>query len=463
VKKYIFILSVLIFCFHSAFSQFVVKDILAVHPQASIFDPEFDAQLNIVCWRSDDNDLWVSGLNPVTHLFEPSDGKGTFVTGNLAPNGSESWNGPEWMLSSLGTQIVYLKAIWGIRYLGVATRVFGGWQTFTNLQYPNVVYAMATNNYADSTACLLFETSANDGISWLRNTDFWTRYFYPEITLGFFARDNQQICCATDKSRNPGFVETACNLPYFTSISNDTIGAPFMWNDPATNTRLFMYRTNGFKTLKIFQEITPDFWALSKQFNSPLPEPYNFITSPEPFTCGGKSYISFMAAQSGSGKDGLPAQIWIASADPSDSLMRRVSDSTIRVRTDPEPVVFGDSAFIFYTDVISDKTSPIKYSVRKCDTGLGNLITSIKRNEPTASEISVFPNPGNGLFKVEIGNQFGSSPIIRVYDILGNQVNHTLAQYPYTELQLDDLPAGTYCVKVEGNKQQSVAKFTISR
>jgi hypothetical protein len=463
VIKYIFIVSFLVFSINTAFSQFVVKDILAVHPQASIFDPEYNTNLNLVCWKSDDDDLWVSGLDPVTHLFEPSDGKGTFVTANLAPNGAESWNGPEWMLSSLGTQIVYLKAIWGIRYLGIATRVFGGWQTFTNLQYPNVVYAMATSNYADSTACLLFETSANDGISWLRNTDFWTRYFYPEITLGFFARDNQQICCATDKSRNPGFVETACNLPYFTSISNDTIGAPCMWNDPATNTRLFMYRTNGFKTLKIFQEVAPDFWALSKQFNSPLPDPYNYITSPEPFTCSGHSYISFMAAQSSSGKDGLPAQIWIASADPSDSLMRRVSDSTLGIRTDPEPVVFSDSAFIYYTDVISGKSSPVKYSVRKCDTGLGNLFTSVKGIEMAGEKISVFPNPNNGRFKIEIGNQFGSAPIIKVYDIQGNEVYRSVAQSRCTEMQLEGLPSGNYCVKVEGNKQQSAAKFTIVR
>ena len=385
--KYLFLAFCSIFCFNTTYSQFVATDILAVHPQASIFDPEYNTHLNIVCWKSDNNDLWISGLNPVTHLYEPSDGKGTFVTCNLSC-GTQSLNGPEWMLSSQGTQLVYVKSIWGINYPGIATMVLGGWQTTTLLQYPNTEYAMATANYSDSTASLLFETSASDGISWLHNTDLGTRYFYPDISLGFFARDNQQICCATNKTRNPGFVETACSLPYFTFISDDTIGAPCMWTDPATNTRLFMCRANGFKTLKIFQEIAPDFWALSKEFNSPLPDPFNYITSPEPFTCGGHSYISFMAAQSSSGKDGLPAQIWMASADPSDTLMRRVSDSTLGIRTDPEPVVFNDSAFIYYTDVISDNSSSIKYSVRKCNTGLGNLFTPLKANQDAASEIS---------------------------------------------------------------------------
>ena len=103
MKKYLIFAFLACANFYVAFSQFVVNDILAVHPQASIFDPEYNPQLNLVCWKSDSNDLWVSGLDPVTRLYKPSDGKGTYVTGNLSPNGAESVNGPEWMLSSMGT------------------------------------------------------------------------------------------------------------------------------------------------------------------------------------------------------------------------------------------------------------------------------------------------------------------------------------------------------------------------
>lgn len=461
--KLFFAVFLCILSFGNLYSQFVVNDIVAVSAQASIFDPEYNPQLNLVCWKSDNNDLWISGLDPASHLYKPSNGKGTYVTGNLAPNGAESWNGPEWMLSKQGTQIVYVKALWGTRYPGIATMVLGGWQCFTLMQYPDVVYTMASSDYTDSIARLLFETFEENGIYWLSNTDFGTCFYYPEVTLGFFARDNQQICCATNKSRHPGFIETACTLPFLTSISQDTIGAPFMWLDPATNSRLFMYRTNGFRTLKIFQELAPDFWVQYNKFDSPLPDDFQYITSPEPFICGGRSYVSFMAAQSSSGKDGLPAQIWIASADPTDSLMRRVSDSTIGIRTDPEPVVFSDSAFVYYTDIVSDNSSLPKYSVRKCDTGLGNLITTPKKMDKASTVVSVYPNPGNGLFSLNAGNGFVPGSLVNVFDVGGNKVFNTLLEGKSTDIDLRSLPEGNYFLKYQSLSEEAILKIIIAK
>ena len=446
-----------------AFAQFIVKDVLAVDPQASIIDPEYNPEMNLVCWISDSNDLWVSGLNPITRLYNPPDGKGIFVTGNLAPIGSGCVNGPEWMLSSQGTQIVYVKEIWGIRYPGIATMIPGGWNCVTLLMHPNVGYTIATTNYNDTTARFLFQTSDNDGIHWMTNKNLFTCYYYPDITLGFFARDNQQICCATSEARHPGFVETASSLPFLTIISQDTIGAPIMWHDPASNSRLFMYRTNRFKTLKIFQEIGPDFWVMYKKFDSPLPEPYLFITSPEPFICGGKSYISFMAAQAGWEKEGLPAEIWIASANPEDTLMRRVSDSTIEIRTDPEPVVFNDSAFVYYTHVINDKSGSLHLSVRKCDTGLGNLYTPLKEKKKLNATISVYPNPGKGLFKLNSQSLFASGSQIKIHDISGRKVHSSLSVGDNEELNLSHLPDGSYILSIEDHTKEAATKFTISK
>lgn len=461
--KHIFILLLIVHFIKNAEGQFVVNDVLAVDPQSSIFDPEYNPTLHLVCWKSENNDLWISGLDHQTRLFEPLNGHGTFVTGNLAPNGNESWNGPEWMLSEQGTQIVYIKGIWGERYPGIATKVFGGWMTMALMQYPGVVYAMATANYADSVARLLFETHDNDGIYWLKNTDLWTRYYYPEVTLGFFARDNQQICCATNKARHPGFIETSCTLPYFTRISDDTIGAPFMWHDPETDRRLFMYRTNEFKTLKIMEEILPDFWVLYKQFNSPLPDPFCYITSPEPFVCGGKSYISFMAAQASSGKEGKPAQIWIASANPEDPLMRRVSDSIISVRTDPEPVVFSDSAFIYYTDVVTNKNQTMNYHVRKCDTGLGNLYTATPPDKEAVTDIMVYPNPSDGRFNVKIASLPDRAARIKIINTAGQEVYSTEVKGTLSALDLSALPNGLYTLIYQQNSRESITNISIVR
>ncbi len=448
----------LVSAFSSLFAsaQFIVKDVLAAAPQASIFDPEYNMTLNLVCWKADDNSLWISGLNPVTRMFEPADGKGTYVTDSLSPFGGPSSNGPEWMLSTLGTQVVYNQTIGGIRYPGVATKVMGGWDNTTLYQYPDAIYSMATSNYADSSALFLYETLEQDGMHWVRNTDLNKSFCYPDKTMGFFARDNQQICCATDKSHHPGYIETAGTFPHYTSISNDTIGAPFMWIDPPTSSRMFMYRSNGYRTLKIFKESVSGQWELYNEFNSPVPVPYQYITSPEPFTSGGHSYISFMAAESSSGKDGLPALIYIAAVNPADSLMRLVSDSTLSVRTDPEPVVFPDSTFIFYTHVITLEGGIIRFNVRKCDTGLGNLYTSIKAQKEASSGISVFPNPTHGVLNIENSGSDHSTGLGRI-EILDKQgkivYKKAAATSSACRLNLAFLPSGSYTLLIHDARQ----------
>jgi len=443
------------------YGQFVVNDIPAAQPQASIFDPEYNTQLNMVCWKSDDNNLWIGNLNPVTHLYEPSDGKGTYVTGNLSPNAEGSWNGPEWMLSSQGTQLVFNQTIGGIRYPGVAKKIINGWQSKTLYQYPDAAYSMATNDYSDHAAFFLFETSTSNGIYWVRNTDLNRSFYFPDVTLGFFARDNQQICCAGHASGNPGFIETDNTMPYFTAISQDTIGAPFMWNDPATSSRLFMYRTNGNKTMKIFREHTSGQWELYIQFDSPLPEPFQYITSPEPFTCNGQSYISFMAAQSGTGKDGLPAQIWMANLNPASFSMWCVSDITVAFRNDTEPVVFSDSAFIYYTLVLGDiHTSPV-YSVRKCNTGLTNLYTDTKHQIDSSPEITVFPNPGNGYFTLSSHAVFSAGSNIEISDMNGRSVYSSVTDSDSPALNLKHLPSGTYILNIRDHNKAASTELSI--
>jgi hypothetical protein len=156
-----------------------------------------------------------------------------------------------------------------------------------------------------------------------------------------------------------------------------------------------------------------------------------------------------MAAQSGVGKDGLPAQIWIASANPADSLMRRVSDSSEAIRNDPEPVVFADSAFIYYTHVIlNQKSSSIQYSVRKCDTGLANIYSSKKSNIPSVPNFSIYPNPGDGKFRYSASSVFRTGSKIIVYDSSGRSVFSKVIECDTSELNLSNLPSGSYTVKI---------------
>lgn len=463
IRIFILIFSFLLLApvFIKSQSNFVVKDVLAADPQADIIDPEYNMDLKIVCWQSDEKDLWVCSLDPITRCFVPSDGKGFLVDHDLTPPTFGGWNGPEWMLSKGCTQIVYNQKKGGIRYPGLATQIMGGWNSSTLMQFPGTLYAMATRNYADSLGIFLFESESNDGIRWVKNSDLNKSNFYPDITLGFFADDNQQICCGIDHSRQPGFLEVQTLFPYFTQISDDTIGAPFMWNDPETNTRMFMYRTNGSKTVKIFQENSDHEWFLYNSFESPVPDPYTFITSPEPFKFGGRSYISFMAAQSSMGLAEMPAQIWIASVNPDYPLMRRVSDSTEAVRIDPEPVIFGDSAFIYYTEKSFSKFWQHLHRVRKCDTGLESFFTSTNNEGGAGGSLSILPNPSTGSFTISspILDESGKK-LITIFDYTGKLLKSI--QPTMNSIKLDlALPPGSYFIKLTSSEQIQTGKLLI--
>jgi len=441
---------------------FVVKDILAADPGASIIDPEYNTALNLVCWQSDDRELWICSLDPLTRMFVPSDGKGMLIDQDLTPPTFGGWNGPEWLLCAGSTQIVYNQKKGGVRYPGIATQLLGGWSSSTLMQYPGTLYAMATNDYTDSLAMFLFESDSYDGIRWVSNTDLNTCNFYPNITLGFFARDNQQICCAINHSRQPGYLEVATNIPFFTQISNDTIGAPFMWNDPETNSRMFMYRTNGNQTVKIFQENNDGNWYLYHSFNSPMADPYIYITSPEPFTFKGKSYISFMAAQAEMGLSELPAQIWITSINPMNPFMRRVSDSTESIRIDPEPVVFEDSAFIYYTEKVYTRWWQIVRRVRKCNTGLEDLYTGLQK--PVSSGIQVYPNPAGDQAVISLGTDPGvSEKQVEILNSSGQCILRRKTRDNQLKIETASYPAGCYYIRVIDQSNISNQKLIISR
>jgi hypothetical protein len=452
------------FCYLDAQNHFTVKDELVSSADAGILDPEYNVAHNLVCWQSDFGELWVCRLDLTDHHFVPHDGKGTLVDVDLTQPIPGGWNGPEWMLSQNNTQIVYNQKKGSTRYPGIATQVLGGWSTETLMQFPGTLYSMATRNYNDSVSMFLFESDDEIGISWVKNNDLNTCYFYPEVTLGFFALDEPQICCAIGHSRQPGYLETQSNIPYFNLISQDTIGAPFMWTDPESGTRMFMYRTNNHTKIKILQENQNGNWYQYHSFTSPLPEPYKYLTSPEPFIFGGKSYVSFMAAQSPLGMDELPAQIWIASINPMDSLMRRISDSTYGIRLDPEPVVFDDSAFVYYTEKIHTSKWQYLHRVRKCDTGLELLNTG--KSNPYGSQpgLTLYPNPAKDIVNLSLPS-FGKQENIlgEILDFSG-RLRHIFspASNPYS-LQLPDLPDGMYLVRVISKDKNYNGKLQIRR
>lgn len=460
-KSLLLVLSCLFLNNSKVFAQtnFIIHDVLATSNEAFVIDPEYNTVLNKVCWQSAEDELWICSLDSLTHLYVPADGKGVLVADSLRPFIAGGWNGPEWMLSTLGTQVVFTQIIGNKTYPSVATLSQTGWSSFP-LPYQNTIYMMGSHDYADSVGLLLFETRSGYGIKWMKNTDFNTLYESNETTLGFFSYNGSDICCVKRNSYTPGYITITNNT--FTPISSDTVNAPFMWKDPESGQRMYLYRTEGGKKMVVLKEDQFGNWDNYNTFYSPMLAPYSFIASPEPFVFGGKSYISFMASQSADGNEMLPSQIWFAGVNPSDSLVRKVGNSAVLVCFDPEPVVFPDSAFIFYSEKHTIGMGQYILRVRKCDTGLGQLLTENNASKKIREKILVFPNPSYG--EIIITAPFHNNPgnnIIQIFDMKGNLALTAQTHKRIFKLDLTFLCAGYYTVKIINNSNEATSKIMI--
>jgi hypothetical protein len=71
-------------------------------------------------------------------------------------------------------------------------------------------------------------------------------------------------------------------------------------------------------------------------------------------------------------------------------------------------------------------------------------------------EVMVYPNPGKDIFQVRTQGLEGSQ--LRVTDVLGRQILRTEIQMNETQVELSQMPSGTYFFRIEGNTVNKVVK-----
>lgn len=93
------------------------------------------------------------------------------------------------------------------------------------------------------------------------------------------------------------------------------------------------------------------------------------------------------------------------------------------------------------------------------------LTTAINEQQTKEITFSIYPNPGNGLFTVNILNSNNSKISIRVVDLLGKEVfgvsdNTTTPSYS-KQIDLDNISSGIYFVKLNIGNSVQVNKLII--
>lgn len=76
-----------------------------------------------------------------------------------------------------------------------------------------------------------------------------------------------------------------------------------------------------------------------------------------------------------------------------------------------------------------------------------------------AKEISIYPNPNNGKFFIQLGSTFNSNSKIEVFNVVGIKVFETLAQEYKTEIDLSIMKQGIYFVRVINGENSITQKI----
>jgi hypothetical protein len=359
----------------AALAQEFVPDDVEVCPGVfEVRDPEILVRRNRIVFMDAAGQLKVSKLGAGGTLGNRGC-LGQVIDDNLAISlpGVTFKNGAEWAQSEAGAELYYAKlGSSGEPILARARLVDGTWQTELLTGGTHRAFPIATMNKEDEQPAILY---------WRLNEDLST------TTLWRFADD-------PDSEREyPGFIgpNTGGNprwvrgMRAITTVVPDEFGimqaaihyvdagvTEVLTNDATPKDEVWMWQAPEFGDEWVFSTIVSGtvvriyrkldgFWQVVHSFSGIAP--FNRIYSPEPFTYEGRSYLAMQFATSV--RYG-PSNIWIASIDPEQPLLRQLSQpGTIAVRNEPEWYADEAGAYVYYTEV-----TPSGFSLHRATTGL---------------------------------------------------------------------------------------------
>ncbi|GEM_PF-1689237 len=357
-------------------AEFIVNEQIVSQIENKLPDPEFDPIGNQIVWQENNignnNKLWVTPVDTDTGEFLLEESVMVDQGLPMIPiDHGGSGNGPEWVYTENGSQIIYNKYVDDKCYLVTAKLTADGWQTEfllnENGEKEEGFAPIGTLIYNDSTPLIRYFT----GLTTERGTVHWRELNDPTkrgtLSIGSAqARwvEGEKALVFTGKIGDEKQIfyfdidtQTLSQLTFSDTLKSGV----FMWRSPDFNNELIFFtkeREKGSSEnyLGIYRKID-DQWTQIKKIESPSSE--LLIKSPEPFVYNGVSYISFVGASSDF------SEVWITGINPEFDFMRQVSNpEEVFMRNDPESFITNTGAYIYYAELG-------KGIIRRAETGLG--------------------------------------------------------------------------------------------
>ena len=344
--------------------EFPMPNESVVSTQRDLLDPEYSQSRGQMTWCDRDGSLWIANVNRDTGLFQPSDGKGKLIDADAMTTGDLSivTNGPEWVSTAYGDQIVYTKFVTGQPHTLANARLGLAWRLSSG--------AWSLSLLSPSLARSTPYASANPGdpeptISYIDpyGNHYWRNLYdaSSETQVPLFQRSYKFALRLGEGPRAAAFVapvdgvsqvfiywldSTDAEQITFDSGQKDLHSRPWIWEAPEYDGALVMATVADDTELRIYR-LPPGGsntdWQLIDTISTP---DHGVINSPEHFTYNGKSYV-FFAASTGSAT--YPSTIYLTGIDASSPSLQRLTPALPdRTRTDPEVFIANDGPYIYY-------------------------------------------------------------------------------------------------------------------
>ena len=355
----------------SAADTFTVDDIVISNPFIPQFDIEFSPVGNLIAWQDVQQNLWAAAVDPDTGGFMPRSGQGVLIDTGLAPAVSTG-NGPEWLFSKNGLEIIYTKINEGIMSLARARFTGSSWDlepvAFTDNKY-NV---LGSTDLGDPFPRIVYQELPRTTY-WREINDPSSEALVPEDSIfhSSWIKQERALVITARVSRNLQCARYDLDSQEISPISYTRSEKRFgkVWRAPELGNDRVAFCVVGSRDserIEIYHE-QANGWRL---INIITPPSLNYLYSPEYFVHNGKSYLVFITLNTTVDIYSSHGDVWVAGIDPASSFYRKVSGPDQINRIDPEVFITPQEVYVYYTETVKNAKGTT-WVTHRCTTGLG--------------------------------------------------------------------------------------------
>jgi hypothetical protein len=357
-------------------------DVVVSDPDGWLMDPEWEVDSGRLVWQTRDGaELWLAETDLTTGALIPPDGKGTLLARDVAPLDLAE-NGPEWSESAGRSEVLFAQRDAGGTWrLAHAWQDAGTWRTGL-LPGPTAGFGpLAQHDRTEQVPRIDWWRRGDDG----RVQHGFGTLDAPELGLmprGLIRADDRYASglgpVISGTARHRGAATNAAYQQVFlhdtergttTWVTDDATWKydATVWVDPRTGDPVAVVSrgdafVDRYVEVAVYRRVD-GVWSLQKVIRPPPATPY--VIMPRPLIWKGRSYVHFTASQGWEAHQTQVGQIWLASIDPDDPLLRRIDQGNGAVKMDSEAVTVGARPWVYYS-----QGAGARRLLRRCELGL---------------------------------------------------------------------------------------------